>query len=293
MIAFGVAITDPEIYERFGAPGIRWAAEPNSEVLAFEGTESLFRTYNLILDQAAALDGLEALVLLHQDSEIVDPDFCGKLREALREPDVAIVGSIGALGVRNMAYWEGSVTWASFAQRYEELGGGELQGVSWDRNTMPDYAHTGEVDSIDGFMFAMSPWAVRELRFDEALGPFHGYDLDICLQARAAGRKVVTADLRVIHHHSLEFLRDAEGWIQAHIKIAEKWDGQLAGVGEAAGDWKQRARRAEAEASAARLQARALEARGRAVEAMTIKSTSWRLTKPARRLGSLFRRRRR
>ena len=43
----------------------------------------------------------------------------------------------------------------------------------------------------------LSPWAVRELRFDESLGKLHGYDFDICMQARAAGKKVVTADFRV------------------------------------------------------------------------------------------------
>ena len=39
----------------------------------------------------------------------------------------------------------------------------------------------------------LSPWAVRELRFDESLGKLHGYDFDICMQARAAGKKVVDA----------------------------------------------------------------------------------------------------
>jgi GT2 family glycosyltransferase len=74
----------------------------------------------------------------------------------------------------------------------------------------------GEVDSIDGIVIVLSPWAVRELRFDESLGSLHGYDFDICMQARAAGKKVVTADFRAIHHHSLKLVSDPEGWIQTH-----------------------------------------------------------------------------
>ena len=62
----------------------------------------------------------------------------------------------------------------------------------------------GEVDTLDGFLLVLSPWAVRNIRFDEALGEFHGYDLDFCLQVREAGRKVVTADFRAIHHRPLE-----------------------------------------------------------------------------------------
>jgi hypothetical protein len=141
----------------------------------------------------------------------------------------------------------------------------------------------------------MSPWAVRELRFDEGLGQFHGYDLDICLQAREAGKKVITEDLKVIHHHSLDLIGDLNGWIEAHIKVAEKWNGRMDGVGDAAGDWKERARRAEAEADAARLLANAAELVRDATVAQleqVTSSSSWRLTAPLRRIRNSMRRKR-
>jgi hypothetical protein len=96
MIAFGTSITSPEAYRRYAEPGIRRAAEPNSEVYAFAASGSIFRSYNLLLDTAAARDDLEALVLVHQDAEIVDADFCDKVRRALRDPDVGVVGCVGA-----------------------------------------------------------------------------------------------------------------------------------------------------------------------------------------------------
>ena len=95
--------------------------------------------------------------------------------------------------------------------------------------TRPPYARTGEVDTVDGFVLVLSPWAVRNVRFDESLGKLHGYDFDFCLQVREAGRKVVTADFRAIHHHSLELVSDPETWIDAHIRVAEKWDGRMPG----------------------------------------------------------------
>ena len=50
----------------------------------------------------------------------------------------------------------------------------------------------------------------------------------------------------MIHHHSLELIGDREGWIAAHMRVAEKWDGKLSPASTSSGDWKERARRAEA-----------------------------------------------
>jgi hypothetical protein len=286
MIAFGCAITEPAIYDRHAGPGIDLAAEGDSARFAFRATSSIFRSYNLILDRAAPREDLEALVLVHQDTEIVDPELCAKLRRALADPEVGVVGCIGATGVRSIAWWEGSVTWASFIHRYAELGGGDLPGFSWPTGNRPPFARTGEVDVVDGFLMVLSPWVVRNLRFDESLGSLHGYDVDLCLQARAAGRKVVTADLRAIHNHSLELVSDIDGWVEAHMRVAEKWHGRMPGD-HAGEDWRRRARRAEAEAEAARAVAVSHQLRYDARERVLVEmreSIGWRLTEPLRRI---------
>jgi len=298
-IVFASSITDPEVYAKAAEPGIRLAAEPGSEVVANAAAGSIFRSYNLILDTLAERDDVEAVVLLHQDAEIADPEFCAKLREVLRDPDVGVAGCVGAIGVRSIAWWEGSVTWASFVHRYGELGGGELPAFSWNGQEQPAYARTGDVDTVDGFVLALSPWTARNIRFDESLGQLHGYDYDFCLQVRAAGKRVVTADFKVVHHHSLDLISDVETWIEAHMRVAEKWDGRMPGVGTSGGTWKERARRAEAEAAATRALAVSTQlksdARERQLErelGIVTESISWRLTDPLRRLNALRKRRR-
>jgi hypothetical protein len=300
MIVFATSITDPEAYERCARPGIRLAAEPDSEVIKNAAAGSIFRSYNLILDSVAERADLEALVLLHQDTELASPGFCAAIRQALSDPDVAVVGCVGAVGVRSIAWWEGAVTWAGFTHRYTEMGGGELPALSWIPEEVPSYAHTGEVDTVDGFVLALSPWAVRNVRFDESLGRLHGYDFDYCLQVRAAGRKVVTADFRAIHHHTLELVSNPETWLAAHMRVAEKWDGRMPGVAVSEESWEHRARRAEGEAALARTQAvgHGLQATARATQLERIirevtESTSWRATRPLRRLNAARRGRRR
>jgi hypothetical protein len=150
---------------------------------------------------------------------------------------------------------------------------------------------------VYGILLALSPWTVRNIRFDESLGLLrHGYDFDLCMQVRAAGRKVVTADLKVVHHHALALVTDHETWVEAYMRLAEKWEGRMPGPAVTEPDWKQRARRAEAGAAAARLQAasRLLQAYARAQEhddsfKVLTDSLSWRITAPLRRLNA-FRR---
>jgi hypothetical protein len=286
MIAFGTAMVDAEAYRRYARPGIDRAVEPDSEVIALAALASTPRSLNLLLERAARLDDLEALVIVDQDAEIADPAFCSAVRAALADPSVALAGPTGARGVQTVAWWDAAVSSARVVHRYEEHGGGELEAFAWAR----DGAALGEVESLAGFLLVLSPWAVRELRFDETLLLSVGFDLDLCRRARAAGRKVVTADLPVVLHRSLDVVDDHDVWIEAHIAAAERFE-------PAGTDWKARARRAEAERDAARArsysEAVLLEARlaplERELDELT-GSLSWRLTEPLRRLNARRRR---
>jgi len=299
MIAFGCSILSPETYARFAERGIQLAAEPDSEVFARAAAGSVARTYNLILDEAGAHDDLEALVLVHQDAEIVDSDFCTKLRDVLADDDVAVTGCVGALGATSIAWWEASATWDAFVRCYPEFGDGEPPVLSWNGRELPPTAPLGEVDTLDGFVLALSPWAVRGLRFDESLDSLYGYDFDLCMQARGAGRKVVAAELGVTHHHELILVTKPEEWMEAHMRVGQKWDGHMPAGRESEPDWKLRARTAEAEAGVAKLAgaSKLLQAYARAGEderdMQAVTSTaSWRLTEPLRRLNALRRARR-
>lgn len=289
VIVFGSSISDAEPYRRWAEPGIRHAREPDSEVHAYAAVGGFARTYNLLLDVAAAHDDLEALVLVHPHTEIVDPEFCTKVRRALTDPDVAVVGAVGATGVSSLAWWEGAVVSAPIVDRYQDFGGGELPAYAWTE-ARPAPA---EVEVVDGWLLVLSPWAVRNVRFDEALHLGHGYDLDYCLQVREAGRKVLAADIRLVCHRSVELVKDLGLWAEAHVHLARKWEGRMPGHVDGA-SWKDRARRAEAEREAARALAYgyrlAMDARVQHLDRQMVEHTSslsWRVTAPLRRLNRM------
>lgn len=293
MIAFGSSISGAEAYRRYAEPGIRRAAEPNSQILAYAAVEPVARTYNLILDAAMRLDELEALVLVHPHTEIVQTDFCARVRHALSDPEVGAVGCAGARSVTGLAWWEGEVVCGNVRQRYEEHGGGEVPTVRWTDHLPPP----ADVEVLDGQLLILSPWAVRHIRFDETLLLGHGFDLDFSLQLREAGRRLVVEDLEIVHHRPIELVGDLAVWVEAHIRLAEKWDAALHDLPVDEETWKRRARRAEARREAARaiamseslkLDARVLELE-RQFETMT-STISWRLTAPLRALNHRRRR---
>lgn len=289
MIAFGSAIAEPDAYRLYARPGIQMAAEADSETFVFSAVGPVARGYNLLLDTAATRDDLEALVLVHPHAQIEDPAFCSKVRQAMGGPEVGVVGAAGASGVSTLAWWDGEISCGSVTHRFQDHGGGRMPAYSW---TSPGPA-PAEVDVVDGFLMVISPWVARNVRFDESLALGHGFDVDFCLQVRRAGRKVVTADIRLTHHHSLELFEDRTTWVEAHVQLAEKWDTPGEQV-----DWRSRARRAEADREAARAitygKALQSDARLLALErawAEIVSSKSWRLTEPLRAARSALRRR--
>jgi hypothetical protein len=285
MIGFGTAITDSEAYRRYAQPGIERAAEPGSRRYLRAAVESLPRSLNLVLDMARADPELEALVLVAEYVEIADSAFCSTVRDVLADPAVAIVGVAGARGVRSLAWWEGQVFAASARTRYNEVGGGELPAFQWASPRRPP----ADVDVLDGRLLVLGRWALDHVRFDESLIAGDGFEIDLCMRARSAGRKVSVAELPVVYHQELELIDDLGQWTENHIRAAERWAEQWGRPTEGEDAWKARARRAEAEREAARSiaysSALKLDAR---VEQLTrelerkLESRSWRLTEPLR-----------
>jgi hypothetical protein len=186
VIAFASCIGSMERFTRHAAPALQRALEPDSQFAELTTDTSILEVYNEALEHFAGVEELEALVLLHDDVEILDPEhFCERVRTVLSDPEIAIAGAVGARGVTGLNWWDGEVAGAVIEPR------GFLEGDLEDR----------EVDAVDGLLMVLSPWAVQHLRCDTAT--FHGShasDVDLCFPARAAGRRVIAADFPVCHH---------------------------------------------------------------------------------------------
>ncbi len=207
MIAFATCLASATKFATYAAPGLRRVMEPDSVLAELTTETSIHEAYNEALDYFARVEGLEALVLLHEDTELLDADFCDRVRATLADPTVAMVGAIGARDVQGLAWWEGSI-----AGRVVET-----RGVVSGPVDPPD------VDAADGLLLVLSPWAVANLRCDTAaFSGFHAYDVDLCFQARQAGKRVTVAELNAIHHTKGGF-GDVDAWLRADAAFRAKW----------------------------------------------------------------------
>lgn len=208
MIVYGVYVQSEDSYRTHCAPGIASSSGDSITVVEARDVDSVAAAYNEVLDAFSVVDDLDALVLLRDDVEICDPSFTRKVDRALTDPDVAVIGVVGASGVRSLSWWEGSPRGVcSTTHGVLDFGGGNA-----------------EVEAVAGFVLVLSPWAVRHLRFDEHSYPASlGYAVDLSFQARASGKKVLVADLVVHHHDAHGETVDAEDSQRAEAAFQAKW----------------------------------------------------------------------
>jgi hypothetical protein len=209
MIAFATAITDREAYERVALPGIRRAAEPDSAILTRSGRDSIQQPYNEMMDEAATLPGLEALVLLHQDLELTDDSLPRRVRSVFDDPRVGLMGPLGGR-ISKPHCW----LWPD--QAFGTV----------DPHVLPPVVGSEQVDALDGALLVLAPWVVSGLRFGPpADGRFHGYDVDIGFRVGAHGGKVICHHVPCVHRRELK--DDYEGQRIAGVALAQIWDPAL------------------------------------------------------------------
>jgi hypothetical protein len=209
LIHYGVCIGSESKYRRCAVPGLELVGALERTIESRDNS-SIFPAYNGVLDAVRDLEDLEALVLLHEDLELRDANFEEKVRTALSDADVAIVGAVGGRGPRG-------VRWSKARERF-----GLMPDAFWGVN---DYGGgTHDVDIVDGCLLILSPWAVRNLRFDDArYHGFHAYDADICMQARSKGRRVRVTEFDAYHHTKGGF-GDVANHAESDATFRAKWD---------------------------------------------------------------------
>jgi glycosyl transferase family 2 len=199
--AYGACSGWPELLERYVVPRI--SGRP---LMALHDQTSIADAYNTILDAHADLE-IDALVLLHDDLEITDPQADEKIMTAL-EMGADLIGVAGGSARAGLAWWN-----------HDPVGHQRTDAMNIDFGP-----RTGDVDLLEGSILIFSPRAIKKLRFDTQFKGFHGYD-EIAMQAHAAQLRVYVADIDTHHRTAMGFKSEASHlqWLNADELFRRKW----------------------------------------------------------------------
>lgn len=180
----------------------------NRPLMAVSGQTCIAVAYNDMLHWARG-NGLDVLVLLHDDLEITDPDAEAKIIEALSPPRVGIVGVAGGSARGGLAWWN-----------HSPIGHQQTDVMNIDFGE-----RTGDVNLLEGSLLAFSRQGLLSLEFDEQEPGFHGYDA-IAMQAHAIGLRTVVADIDTHHHTQMGYKSQySHGeWVAADERFRARWD---------------------------------------------------------------------
>jgi GT2 family glycosyltransferase len=200
-----------------------------------DGTEDFFREAKLpfprryhrnaenvglirALNQGAALAGGDVLCFLHNDTEMRDVRWLGRLAAALRTPGVGLAGLYGARRLRR----DGRYVGRTLVHALEN--GANLR------------AAVTEVAAVDGVCLAVRRDVLESVGgFDEAYGFFHGYDRDLSFAVREAGHRCVVVNTPFVHRGG-----GTRTGVAAPVKRAEDLAQRRAALARFAGKWRHR-----------------------------------------------------
>lgn len=201
MITYGCCVGSWEKFERYVRPHV------GRHVIATSGHSGIVAAYNLILEAVQDWRDLEALILLHDDLELIDADAEAKLVAPLADPTVGLVGVCGG-GGQELYWWN-----------HAPIGHQRT-----DVRLIDFGPREGNVTLIEGSVMVLSPWVVQNLRFDPRFEHWHGYD-ELGMQVQFHGRRAVVVDVDT-HHHNPEGYPSPENAAQCRLAnqlYQEKW----------------------------------------------------------------------
>jgi len=135
------------------------------------------------LNQGARLAGNETLCFLHNDVEMQEPGWLGRLTDALESP-----GGIGLAGLYGARKLRADGRYAGRTLVHCLSGSATLE------------AEMAEVAAVDGVCLCLKRSVLERVGgFDEGYGFIHGYDRDLSFAVREAGWRCAVVNAPFIH----------------------------------------------------------------------------------------------
>ena len=181
---------------------------------------SIFSAYN----EGIRRSKYSHLCFVHEDVEFLTANWGEKIINRLNLPDVGFIGVAGGKGALRVPIgWTAYMPVVNIIHSHTDdnnitIDKKELKLIAGSREPQP-------VILLDGVFLCANKALFEKCAFDESIGGFHGYDLDICIGAVEKGYiNYVVSDIDIRHYSTGNFGVD---YLKALFRIQEKREGIL------------------------------------------------------------------
>ena len=197
-----------------------WRSNPSISVtVQFENTEGLPHVYN---QQFCAEKEADALLFVHDDIWIDDPEWLPKIMVALQRFDIVGVAGDTRRSPRQPAWLFSKLESEQFVWDHPYLSGAVAHG-QLPKGPVSVYGPApARCELIDGAFIAVRREFAQNgsVFFDERFD-FHFYDLDFCRTARRAGLSIGTWPISLTHQSDGAF--GSPSWRAGYERYLNKW----------------------------------------------------------------------
>ncbi len=176
---------------------------------------SIFSAYNLGWEKSK----YPYTCFVHEDVLFHTPNWGEKIINHLQNPTCGIVGIAGGALVTNVpGSWSDDGGMVNIIQSNHHS----------KKRTLRPHGFQGkyrEVVLLDGVFLCMRRELLHQIRFDETIGGFHGYDLDISIQSHVAGYSNFVIYDVLLEHFSIG--DRSRRYYDNLLQLFDKWEDSL------------------------------------------------------------------
>lgn len=189
-----------------------------------ENKYSIFSAYNEGVRKAKG----DILCFMHDDVLFHTENWGKLVYKYFRDDKVGLIGILGSHYLpKAPSYWTFTNMYSGeYLQDYLENGIVKTKIVSHakfnnDKNLM-------EVVAVDGLWYCIPRKLFSKISYDEInFSGFHGYDMDISLQVRKAGLKVLIVFDILVEHANIGGISNYNLLVENILKLNTKWKSEL------------------------------------------------------------------
>jgi GT2 family glycosyltransferase len=164
------------------------------------------------------------LCFVHEDVEFLTSNWAEKVISHLNEPNTGLIGVAGGQAMLRVPLgWPSLNAYYNITHSIYNKKNLKIE----EKTTYPEKSDNKPISVVllDGLFLCAKRELFNQIKFDENFKGFHGYDLDICLQAIHKGfYNYVVYDIEMKHFSTGKF---DINFVKTVIKIHEKWSQYL------------------------------------------------------------------